>query len=306
MLLSLPSVAPAGSRPASTPVAKGTAKLQRSVPSKPGAVPVKSSRTELVCARAAAGSQSAGRPRQRNARPTLVAASQRERSSEGRGDSLVGCRGGRKARPIPPAIEIAEGLLLAIVGPLRIPTRLYVAMPERRDGESIEFNWPVDGAIASGFGRRTGGWHAGIDIRADSGTPILAAAAGTVVFSGWAPFYGRVVKIEHGNGFMTLYAHNHENLVEPGDPVAAGAVIATVGRTGRASAEHLHFEIRRDGMAFNPLHLLEARGGGVMLASAAVGDSEQVLESATDDSGPALEHPAAGTDDSGGHSWDAP
>jgi len=184
--------------------------------------------------------------------------------------TIPGCKPAKKPRgpeAAVPAVEIDSGLLLARVGPRHVPTRLFVAVPDF-DGEAVDFAWPVDGPIISSFGKRRNGWHAGVDIKADPGTPILAAAAGTVLFSGWAAFYGRVVKIQHRNGFITTYAHNSENLVKIGDEVAAGAPIATVGRTGRASAEHLHFEIRREGMAFNPIYLLEMRDGAPVLASA--------------------------------------
>ena len=186
--------------------------------------------------------------------------------------AVPGCTSGTRRRgPSPPplAVELDAGLLLARVGPRHIPTRLFVAVPEF-NGAAVDFAWPIDGPVASGFGKRRTGWHAGVDIKADLGTPILAAAAGTVLFSGWASFYGRVVKIQHQNGFITIYAHNHENLVQVGDEVAAGAPIATVGRTGRASATHLHFEIRRDGMAFNPIYLLDTRDAGPVLASVTV------------------------------------
>ena len=163
-------------------------------------------------------------------------------------------------------MELGKGLLLARVGPNRIPTRLFVAIPEFGT-EAIEFAWPVEGMVASGFGRRRMGWHAGIDIKADMGTPVLAAAAGTVSFSGWSPSYGRLVKIQHPYGFVTVYAHNNENLVQIGDEVEAGKMIATVGRSGRASDYHLHFEIRREGMAFNPLFLLEVRDHTPLFAS---------------------------------------
>lgn len=187
--------------------------------------------------------------------------------------TVPGCRDGAMrrataARGPSPAVELEDGLLLARVGPARVPTRLFVAVPEF-GREAIDFAWPVEGTIASGFGRRRSGWHAGVDIKADMGTPVFAAAPGTVVFSGWAASYGRLVKIKHSNGFTTLYAHNYENLVEVGDEVAAGALIAVVGRSGRASAEHLHFEIRRDGMAFNPLFLLESRDSMPVLVSTA-------------------------------------
>jgi LysM repeat protein len=184
--------------------------------------------------------------------------------------SVPGCKKGGSLRaetPNPaPAVEIENGLLLARVGPKRIPTRLFVAVPEF-GAEAIEFAWPVEGMLASGFGKRRLGWHAGIDIKADMGTPVLAAAAGTVSFSGWSASYGRLVKIQHPNGFVSVYAHNTENLVQIGDEVEVGKMIATVGRSGRASAHHLHFEIRREGMAFNPLFLLEGRDHTPVFAS---------------------------------------
>ncbi|MGH7263011.1 MAG: M23 family metallopeptidase, partial [Candidatus Rokuibacteriota bacterium] len=96
-------------------------------------------------------------------------------------------------------------------------------------------------------------------IKADLGMPILAAAAGTVLFSGWEKYYGRMVKVEHENGFVTVYAHNLQNFVETGEAVRASQVIATVGRTGRASAYHLHFEIWNERKVFNPLFLLPQR-----------------------------------------------
>jgi len=121
---------------------------------------------------------------------------------------------------------------------------------------SPAFSWPVEGPITSTFGRRRTGWHRGIDIKAERGAAIFAAAAGVVVTSTREPRYGRVVKIEHDGGFLTVYAHNEENLVDPGTRVAAGDPVATIGRTGRATAHHLHFEIRRDGSVYNPLYLL--------------------------------------------------
>jgi murein DD-endopeptidase MepM/ murein hydrolase activator NlpD len=184
--------------------------------------------------------------------------------------TIPGCRAGKSPRrpaPVPAALELDTGLVLARVGPRRVPTRLFMTVPEFENG-AVDFAWPVDGAILSAFGKRRAGWHAGIDIKAGQGTPILAAAAGTVVFSGWAASYGRTIKIQHDHGFISTYAHNHENLVKVGDEVAGGAMIATVGQTGRASTAHLHFEIRRDGMAYNPLHLLEMQDGATVLASA--------------------------------------
>lgn len=151
-----------------------------------------------------------------------------------------------------------ESTVLKHVGPRRVLTRLHLAEPEF-SGEALEFIWPVEGAVVSGFGQRRSGWHAGVDIKADPGTPILAAASGTVYFAGTERAYGKVIKIQHANGFTTTYAHNLENLVEVGDEIEAGTVIATVGRSGRANGYHVHFEIRRGGMAYNPLHVVEPR-----------------------------------------------
>jgi murein DD-endopeptidase MepM/ murein hydrolase activator NlpD len=182
---------------------------------------------------------------------------------------VPGCSAVALHRPAPPdsALPLEGGPLLARVGPRRIPTRLFLALPEFTDGRPVEFQWPVEGPIASAFGRRAAGWHAGVDIQAELGVPVHATSAGTVVVSGWERFYGNMIKLQHAGGFMSTYAHNLENLVEVGDVVEAGAVIATVGRSGRASASHLHFEIRREGVAYNPLYLLEMPDGPV-LASA--------------------------------------
>jgi murein DD-endopeptidase MepM/ murein hydrolase activator NlpD len=151
----------------------------------------------------------------------------------------------------PPLLRAHRG------GPVEepLPLSLVLTVPDFEDG-APSFRWPVAGLVTSTFGRRRRSWHRGLDIRADPGTPIVAAAAGLVIASGFEPRYGLMVKIEHEGGFMTVYAHNERNLVEAGDEVAAGQVIATVGRTGRATAEHVHFEIRYDGRVYNPLYLL--------------------------------------------------
>jgi murein DD-endopeptidase MepM/ murein hydrolase activator NlpD len=135
------------------------------------------------------------------------------------------------------------------------PPRLALAVPDF-DGDTLPIGWPAEGPVVSTFGHRRSGWHGGIDIKAPLGTPVQAAAAGVVVTAGFEPRYGLVVKIEHRAGFMTVYAHNDVNLVEVGDRVDAGDLIALVGNTGRATTYHVHFEVRRDGLAYNPLYLL--------------------------------------------------
>jgi len=162
-----------------------------------------------------------------------------------------------RVEPQPPA-PAADGSVTRRVGPLRILTKLMLEEPDFQ-GAGIRLVWPVEGPVISSFGQRhRGGWHAGIDITAELGSPVHAAAAGTVMYAGWIRAYGMVVKIDHADGFTTLYAHNLKNLVEPGEDVEAGQVIATVGRSGHATGPHVHFEVRRDGKAYNPLHLLDA------------------------------------------------
>ena len=139
--------------------------------------------------------------------------------------------------------------------PARGPRGLELEVPDFVE-VSPPFTWTVEGPVTSTFGRRRSGWHRGIDIKASEGSVIFAAAAGVVITSAVEPRYGRVVKIEHDDGYLTVYAHNTENLVQAGMRVAAGDPIATIGRTGRATAHHLHFEVRRNGSVYNPLYLL--------------------------------------------------
>jgi murein DD-endopeptidase MepM/ murein hydrolase activator NlpD len=135
------------------------------------------------------------------------------------------------------------------------PPRLALAVPDF-DNDTLPLRWPAEGPVVSTFGHRRSGWHGGIDIKAPLGTPVQAAAAGVVTAAGVETRYGLVVKIEHRAGFVTVYAHNDVNLVEVGDRVDAGDLIALVGNTGRATTYHVHFEVRRDGLAYNPLYLL--------------------------------------------------
>ena len=116
---------------------------------------------------------------------------------------------------------------------------------------------PVSGAITSNFGAwRSGHRHTGIDIAAPRGTKIKAAWDGIVIYSGKLSDYGLLVKIDHGNGLHSLYAHNDRNLVKRGQRVKKGEAIATVGNSGRTSGYHLHFEVRRNGKPVNPLNYI--------------------------------------------------
>jgi murein DD-endopeptidase MepM/ murein hydrolase activator NlpD len=121
--------------------------------------------------------------------------------------------------------------------------------------------WPLHGVITGAYGRRgRKGHHAGIDIDGQRGDPILAAAPGVVVSAGTDGPYGRRVEIDHGDGIVTLYAHADRLLVHTGDQVRAGQRIAEVGRSGNARGTHLHFEVRRQGRAVDPLPYLRDDG----------------------------------------------
>lgn len=114
---------------------------------------------------------------------------------------------------------------------------------------------PITGNITSRFGsvsRRRSGAHTGLDISAPSGTSINAAASGTVIWSGYKGSYGNLVVISHSNQVQTYYGHCSKLYVKAGDSVAQGQTIAAVGSTGNSTGPHLHFEIRVNGVAYNP------------------------------------------------------
>jgi len=116
--------------------------------------------------------------------------------------------------------------------------------------------WPVRGVLSSPFGMRWGRLHAGIDISVPIGTPIHAAKAGTVIFSGQMSGYGGVVVIDHGGGFSTLYAHQSRPASSEGQAVSQGQVIGYSGNTGHSTGPHLHFETRVNGTPVNPMQFL--------------------------------------------------
>lgn len=118
------------------------------------------------------------------------------------------------------------------------------------------FHWPIVGEISSPYGIRHGRRHDGIDIRSPIGTPIKAAADGEVSYCKRMRGYGNIVLLKHGNDFFTVYAHNSVNLVKQGQKIKQGQVIAKVGRTGRATGPHLHFEVRDGSKPRNPLFFL--------------------------------------------------
>ena len=116
--------------------------------------------------------------------------------------------------------------------------------------------WPVSGPVTSPFGYRWGRLHAGIDIGVPYGTPIHAAASGTVVLAGWTGGYGNYTCIDHGGGLATCYGHQSSYAVSSGAQVSQGQVIGYVGNTGHSFGAHLHFEVRINGNPVDPLGYL--------------------------------------------------
>ncbi len=130
------------------------------------------------------------------------------------------------------------------------PTKL----PVEGGWYSSNYGWRIDPFT----GQRA--FHEGIDFMAEEGTPIHAAAAGVVVYSEFHPQYGNMVEIDHGNDLISRYAHASKRFVKIGDVVLRGSRIAEVGKTGRATGAHLHFEVRQGGAARNPAQFLQLPG----------------------------------------------
>lgn len=157
---------------------------------------------------------------------------------------------------------LAASLLIALVlaGCSASTSQKPVSAPQTSDDLLVPdggFLWPVDGGqISSGFGPRGGSMHDGIDIRAPEGTTVRAAAGGVVLYSSKLRGYGNVVILDHGSGVSSVYAHNKVNKVAVGDQVKRGQPIAQVGQTGKTTGPNLHFEIRRENIARNPVRYL--------------------------------------------------
>lgn len=120
---------------------------------------------------------------------------------------------------------------------------------------SVSFIRPISGTITSRFGsisRVRSGAHTGLDIATKSGTPIAAAASGTVIYSGYQGSLGYLIKISHGNGIETYYGHCSKLYAKVGQYVNQGDIIAAVGSTGNSTGPHLHLEVRVNGVAYNP------------------------------------------------------
>lgn len=131
---------------------------------------------------------------------------------------------------------------------------LPTMLPVEGGWYSSNYGWRIDPFT----GQRT--FHEGIDVIAEHGTPILAAAGGVVIYSDYHPQYGNMIEIDHGNELVTRYAHASRRLVRVGDVVLRGQKIGEVGRTGRATGTHLHFEVRSRGAPVNPAQFLRLPG----------------------------------------------
>jgi murein DD-endopeptidase MepM/ murein hydrolase activator NlpD len=140
--------------------------------------------------------------------------------------------------------------------------RIRAAQSQRQSGSpsatpsSSGLIWPVSGPVTSPFGWRWGRMHEGIDIGVGYGTPIRAAAAGTVIYCGWESGYGNLTVIDHGGNLATAYGHQESIAVSCGQQVAQGDVIGYVGCTGHCFGPHLHFEVRINGSPVDPLGYL--------------------------------------------------
>jgi murein DD-endopeptidase MepM/ murein hydrolase activator NlpD len=140
--------------------------------------------------------------------------------------------------------------------------RIRAAQANRQGGgptstpSSAGLIWPVNGPVTSPFGWRWGRMHQGIDIGVGTGTPIKAAAGGTIIYCGWESGYGNLVVIDHGGNLATAYGHQSSIAVACGQQVAQGDVIGYVGCTGHCTGPHLHFEVRIDGSPVDPLGYL--------------------------------------------------
>ncbi|MCD9034019.1 peptidoglycan DD-metalloendopeptidase family protein, partial [Luteimonas sp. Y-2-2-4F] len=141
--------------------------------------------------------------------------------------------------------------------PRRAPAQVARTAPIQVGG----LGWPVSGALLAGYGARMpdGRPSSGVLIGAAAGTPVKAVAEGTVVFAEWMTGYGNIVIVDHGNGHMSLYAHNDAVLRQVGDRVQRGDTLASVGNSGGQGQPALYFELRRDGKPVDPSTWLQRR-----------------------------------------------
>jgi len=137
--------------------------------------------------------------------------------------------------------------------------------------------WPVKGVIRSGFGGRSdpfsgeGAFHTGVDLAVVKGTAVHTTADGVVTTASWHTGYGKLVVVDHGNGFQTYYGHLSQILVIPGEEVRLGQVIALSGSTGHSTGPHVHYEVRLHGVPVNPYNYM-AHTRNVQMAQSTMSD----------------------------------
>jgi murein DD-endopeptidase MepM/ murein hydrolase activator NlpD len=164
----------------------------------------------------------------------------------------------------PDRIEVGQRILIpggrrSLPVGVITPERARLDRPREQElpKDRRPFLWPVDGGtLTSHFGPRGETFHDGIDISAPDGTPVYAARRGEVVYSEKLRGYGNVIILHHDDGYASVYAHNSAHLVGVGTRVERGQMIARIGETGRTSGPNLHFEVRKDNVARNPLYYL--------------------------------------------------
>lgn len=169
---------------------------------------------------------------------------------------------GAKAPPGPrTSTSGATGVLSTAMRAVSIRATAPASPPRYESGSSVPSHWPLDvagfvtrGQVRPGDAAES---HPGIDIAVPAGTPVRAAGGGTVAAAGYDADYGMFVLLRHPSGYETMYGHASRLLVAEGDDVQAGQVIALSGNSGRSTAPHLHFEIRRDKKSLDPLTLVK-------------------------------------------------
>lgn len=216
------------------------------------------------------------RPLRREQEPMLLAASEkpfvlvpRDMEVEGKGGP-----GGLALASYRQPGNIVSAVRRAIFS--QEPSALVVESTPALDssGSTLSAALKTGARLSSGFGMRRDplsgrpDFHRGVDLAVPSGTDIYPVQPGTVTFSGWQPGYGRIVVVQHENGIETAYAHNSTNLAQPGQAVSTDQPIARVGTSGRSTGPHLHFEVRKDGVAIDPQPYLQGGPAWTRLAAA--------------------------------------
>lgn len=187
-------------------------------------------------------------------------------------NKLQPARGGPLVRDTPLSEADLQNKIAELLAQIEFSTDRFSSLEAKLLQQSVlKDTLPNSSPVTVAFNSSSFGWrldpfnghkafHEGLDFPADVGTPIYAAAGGIVTVAEQTPDYGKLIKIDHGSGLETRYAHASRLLVKVGDRVEKGQEIAEVGSTGRSTGPHLHYEIRLDGNALDPRQYLKASG----------------------------------------------